>query len=246
MKPQHPNRTATIAFEPWKILLIGFFFLTLGVLLGWFMHAVYAPAPRHGGVGQSGAAAAQQALDAEVTSILAHIEQSRTQLLRTAATITISDTVMNGETWLHIPYWANPGDPEINVHMGNLYYDLGAAHSNAANGVGARDAWLQSIRYYTLARDAGVAAPDFLTDLGTMYFRTDQPDKAVELYEEALSIDPRHRNAWMNLGVVKRQGLNDVPGAIAAWQSYLEINGTGPDADRVRLWLSQVGVPADQ
>jgi len=222
MKPQHPNRTATIAFEPWKILLIGIFFLTLGVLLGWFMHAVYAPAPRHGGVGQSGAAAAQQALDAEVTSILAHIEQSRTQLL------------------------ANPGDPEINVHMGNLYYDLGAAHSNAANGVGARDAWLQSIRYYTLARDAGVAAPDFLTDLGTMYFRTDQPDKAVELYEEALSIDPRHRNAWMNLGVVKRQGLNDVPGAIAAWQSYLEINGTGPDADRVRLWLSQVGVPADQ
>ena len=222
MKPQQPNRTATIAFEPWKILLIGIFFLTLGVLLGWFMHAVYAPAPRQGGVGQSGAAAAQQALDAEVTSILAHIEQSRIQLL------------------------ANPGDPEINVHMGNLYYDLGAAHSNAANGAGAREAWLQSIRYYTIARDAGVTAPDFLTDLGTMYFRTDQPDKAVELYEEALSGDPRHRNAWMNLGVVKRQGLNDVPGAIAAWQSYLEIDASSPGADRVRLWLSQVGVPADQ
>jgi tetratricopeptide (TPR) repeat protein len=136
-----------------------------------------------------------------------------------------------------------PGDLPQREHLGNLYYDLGEGRDHLGDKQGARQAFLRAIEHYEAVRQAKIATPDVLTDLGTMYFRSGQAERAVKAYEEAIAKDPRHRNAWMNLGIVKREGLGDQAGARQAWERFLEISPTGPDAERVRTWLTQVSVP---
>ena len=212
---QPPQRGLVV--EPFHLVLIALSFLVLGVLLGWFTHGYYSVSQQPAG-GQGGAPAA--GADAEqVRMLLDHVAQAESQLA------------------------ARPGDLSQREQLGNLYYDLGEARARIGDAAGARQAFLRAIEQYEVVRQAGTATPDVLTDLGTMYYRSGQPGRAVKAFEEAVAKDPRHRNAWMNMGVVKRESLNDETGAREAWQRFLEISPAGPDAERVRTWLNQVSVP---
>jgi hypothetical protein len=49
---------------------------------------------------------------------------------------------------------------------------------------------------------------DYWYMLGNAYVRTEQPDQAVQAYQQAIARDPNHSRAWHNLGIVRmRQAM---------------------------------------
>ena len=44
---------------------------------------------------------------------------------------------------------------------------------------------------------------DYWYMLGNTYVRTQQPDKAVQAYQQAIARNPNHARAWHNLGIVR-------------------------------------------
>ena len=127
------------------------------------------------------------------------------------------------------------------ILLGNTYFDLGSALAVSGDSSAAKTAFQQAIVHYEKARSAGAATADVLTDLGTMYFRVGRPHEAIEAYERAIAAEPGHLNAWMNLGVVRKETFGDTAGARQAWERVLAIDGSGPEAARVRSWLGSTG-----
>jgi len=206
-----------IVLEPWKIVVMAMFLLAVGALLG--VGAYQAVLTRSGWTaGASGATAGEQPTASQMQMLLDQIVQLEGQAN------------------------ASPRDGTLQVQLGNAYYDLAEARGTAGDDAGMREAAANSIRHYEAARLRGAATPDVLTDMGTMYYKSGQPEKAIEAYNAAIAANSNHLNAWMNMGIVKRQALRDTSSAIAAWRRYLAIDPSAPGADQVRTWLNEVGV----
>jgi cytochrome c-type biogenesis protein CcmH/NrfG len=116
----------------------------------------------------------------------------------------------------------NPSDVAAWTNLGNLYFDTG-------NYKEAISAYTQSV-----ALDPNNA--DVITDLGIMYRRTGQPQKAIEAFDKAAKIDPRHETALYNKGIVLMHDLNDIDGAVKAWEELLKRNpsATSPTGQPVK------------
>jgi tetratricopeptide (TPR) repeat protein len=69
-----------------------------------------------------------------------------------------------------------------------------------------------------------------------MYRRTGQPRKAIESFDKAAKIDPKHETALFNKGIVFMHDLNDLDGAIQAWQELVKRNpaATSPTGQPVK------------
>jgi tetratricopeptide (TPR) repeat protein len=104
---------------------------------------------------------------------------------------------------------SDPRDPAPRVELANLLFDAGR--------------YQDAIRWYTEALSLTPLNVDARTDLGVAYYYLEQPDKALEQFERALSIDGRHVKTLLNLGVVRAFGKQDLPGAAAAWRQVLAI-----------------------
>jgi cytochrome c-type biogenesis protein CcmH/NrfG len=70
------------------------------------------------------------------------------------------------------------------------------------------------------------------TDLATCFYLTGDADGAIAELQKALTYDPKHSGALMNLGIIEYKAKNDVKGAIAAWEKLLKTN---PDFDQKAL-----------
>jgi tetratricopeptide (TPR) repeat protein len=57
-----------------------------------------------------------------------------------------------------------------------------------------------------------------------MYRRSQQPRKALETFDRAITVDPKHENARINKGIVLMNDLGDRDGAVRSWEELLEIN----------------------
>lgn len=108
---------------------------------------------------------------------------------------------------------AKPDDFQSWVQLGHLYFDTDQADK-------AITAYETSLKYHS--GDANL-----LTDLGVMYRRIKQPEKAIEWFEKAQALDQVHQPSRFNEGIVRFYDLKDTEGAIASWEELLKIN---PDA----------------
>jgi tetratricopeptide (TPR) repeat protein len=77
---------------------------------------------------------------------------------------------------------------------------------------------------------------DVTTDLGVMYRRTGQPQKAIEAFDKAAKIDPGHETALFNKGIVLMHDLNDLERAVKAWEELVKRNpaATSPTGQPVK------------
>lgn len=105
---------------------------------------------------------------------------------------------------------ANPKDLEAWTQLGHLYFDLGQS----------KDA----IQAYERSLALDNSRPDIWTDLGVMYRRSGNPRKAVEMFDKALALAPDHKVTLYNKGIVLMHDLNDIEGALAAWEKLLKID----------------------
>jgi len=193
------------------VLGAGLFFF-LGVVVGWAFHAALVR-----DAGLSSRSPGTSSLNQQIVVLRKRIAES--------------------ERDLALGHDAAP----TRILLGNTYFDLGSALAVSGDSSAAKASFERAIVHYENASSSGAATADVLTDLGTMYFRVGRPHEAIEAYERAIAADPGHLNAWMNLGVVRKEAFGDTAGARQAWEKVLAIDGTGPEAARVRSWLGSTG-----
>lgn len=123
---------------------------------------------------------------------------------------------------------ANPRNYQAWVQLGHLYFDSNQ-HDKAITS------YNESLKYHD--GDANL-----LTDLGVMYRRTKQPHKAIEFFDKAQAMDPRHEPSRFNEGIVRYYDLQDVAGAIASWEEMLTINpeARSSNGQRIRDFVDQI------
>lgn len=115
----------------------------------------------------------------------------------------------------------NPDAPLNWIHLGNLYFD---AH-NAEEAIAA----------YEKALQLKPGDVDVMTDLGTMYRLANQPQRALDLYDQVLTADPAHQNARFNKGVTLAIDLARPADGVAAWRDLLARNPAATIGDSTPL-----------
>ena len=122
----------------------------------------------------------------------------------------------------------NPNDVAAWTSLGNLYFDT----ENYEN----------AIKAYNKSLALNPNNADVLTDLGIMFRRTGQPRKAIEAFDKAANIDPRHETSLYNKGIVLMHDLNDIQGAVKAWEELLKRNpaATSPSGQPIKNLIDKI------
>lgn len=105
---------------------------------------------------------------------------------------------------------ANPNHFQAWVSLGNLYYDTDQA--------------VKAIAAYNKSLQLHKGDANLFTDLGVMYRKNNQPEKALELFNQAIRENPTHLPSRYNKGIVLLYDLGDPQTAIEAWEEMLGID----------------------
>lgn len=108
----------------------------------------------------------------------------------------------------------DPENYQHRVQLGNTYYDLGD--------------FLRAIDAYERARQLRDDSADVLTDLGVCYRETGQPRRALEAFDKAAALDPRHWQSRYNAAVVYLFDLDDAAGAAVMLEKLKAIEPAPP------------------
>lgn len=119
----------------------------------------------------------------------------------------------------------NPQDPKPLVEIGNAYYD--------------HHFYAEAIPYYQKALALNPDNINVRTDMGTAMYYSGSPREALAEFDKSLKIDPNHAQTLFNVGIVKRDGLKDAKGAIAAWQRLLDTNPNYREREKVKQLIEQ-------
>jgi cytochrome c-type biogenesis protein CcmH/NrfG len=104
----------------------------------------------------------------------------------------------------------NPTNLRSWIELGNSYFDAGQFE--------------KSIQAYRKALELDPNNASVWTDMGVMYRRSGKPRDAINSFDRAIEVDPKHEVSRMNKGIVLLHDLNDIDGAIKAWEGLLEVN----------------------
>ncbi len=105
---------------------------------------------------------------------------------------------------------ADPDDLDSWTELGHLYYD-----SNNYD---------KAIWAYKKSLDLNPDNADVWTDLGVMYRKSGNPSEAIKCFDKAIKLNPKHEIAMFNKGIVLMHDMDDVEGAVKAWEELLKIN----------------------
>jgi len=112
------------------------------------------------------------------------------------------------------------------VELGNLYFDS--------------DQPKEAIEAYGKYLVAKPDNPDVRTDVGIMYRRLGEFDRALEEFRKAAQSDLKHMNSRYNIGIVLLHDKQDIKGAIKAWEEYLKVDPKSERANRVKAQMENL------
>jgi tetratricopeptide (TPR) repeat protein len=116
---------------------------------------------------------------------------------------------------------------KANAGNANAWIALGNAQMDAQR-------FAEAISSYQRALNLDPKNVDVRVDMGTCYRGVGQPEKALEEYKKASTINPRHPMAQMNAGVVYAYDLGRKAEAIKSFEKYLELAPNAPNAADIR------------
>jgi cytochrome c-type biogenesis protein CcmH/NrfG len=108
-----------------------------------------------------------------------------------------------------------------------------------------------SIKWY---EQALALTPDDVrvsSQLAMAYYYTNQTDRALQQLERSVKMNPKHAEAWLNLGFVRAFGKQDLTGAEQAWQQAMKIAPDGPEGQAAKRAIESLksaharGAPAN-
>ncbi|HQZ40520.1 MAG TPA: tetratricopeptide repeat protein [Vicinamibacterales bacterium] len=117
----------------------------------------------------------------------------------------------------------NPKDPQPRVQLGNMYFDA--------------EQYPDAITWYEQAMALAGSDPNVSTDLGVAYYYSNQPDRAIAQFEHSLSLDAKHAKTWLNMGIVRAFGKQDLKGAADAWEQVVAIAPDSPEGQAAKKGL---------
>ncbi|WP_319544050.1 tetratricopeptide repeat protein [uncultured Pseudodesulfovibrio sp.] len=111
------------------------------------------------------------------------------------------------------------------IELGNFCFD----HNLAA----------QAITAYERALELAPMEVNVWSDLGVMFRRTKQYQKAVEAFGNAAALDSKHLTSRFNMGIVYMYDLNDKASAIKMWKEILSIdpNAKTPSGESLAVMI---------
>ena len=104
----------------------------------------------------------------------------------------------------------NPTNVKAWIELGNSYFDTGQSE--------------KAIQAYRKSLELDPNNADVWTDMGVMYRRSGNPQEAINSFDRAIEVDPKHEVSRMNKGIVLLHDMNDMDGAIKAWEELLAVN----------------------
>jgi cytochrome c-type biogenesis protein CcmH/NrfG len=112
------------------------------------------------------------------------------------------------------------------VELGNLYFDTDQP----------KEAVEAYSKYLAIKPDNA----DVRTDMGIMYRKLGDSDRAMQEFRKAAQTDPTHANSRYNVGVVLLHDKQDIKGAIKAWEDYLKADPNSERAERVKAQMERM------
>jgi tetratricopeptide (TPR) repeat protein len=112
------------------------------------------------------------------------------------------------------------------VELGNLYFDT--------------DQPKEAIEAYSQYLAVKPDNSDVRTDMGIMYRKLGQFDKALEEFRKAAQNDPKHVNSRYNIGLVLLHDKQDIKSAVKAWEEYLKVDPNSERAQRIRAQIEKM------
>jgi cytochrome c-type biogenesis protein CcmH/NrfG len=112
------------------------------------------------------------------------------------------------------------------VELGNLYFDSDRPQEA-----------IEAYRQYLAVKPDN---PDVRTDMGIMYRKLGQFDKALEAFRKSAQSDSKHVNSRYNIGIVLLHDKQDINGAIKAWEEYLRLDPNSERAQRIKSQIEKM------
>jgi cytochrome c-type biogenesis protein CcmH/NrfG len=136
--------------------------------------------------------------------------------------------------------------PHTNTSAQKLNHVL-TTQQQASEAYQADDMEHASALYLKLTRLIPQEA-DYWYMLGNTYVRLQQPDQAVQAYQQAIARNPNHSRAWHNLGIVRmRQAMAAFVSSAGTAKAGDPMNEVSTQlADQLARISSGGGKPADQ
>ena len=117
-----------------------------------------------------------------------------------------------------------PTDASVRTQLANLYFDA--------------ENYSEATRWYEASLKIAPTNADVSTDLAVSYYYTNQVDQALAQFAKSLEIDPKHTKTWLNLGIVRAFGKQDLAGAGEAWTQVVNLApADSPEARAARQAL---------
>ena len=117
-----------------------------------------------------------------------------------------------------------PNDASVRTQLANLYFDA--------------ENYAEATRWYQASLKIAPTNADVSTDLAVSYYYTNQVDQALAQFARSLEIDPKHTKTWLNLGIVRAFGKQDLAGAGQAWTQVVNLApADSPEARAARQAL---------
>ena len=122
----------------------------------------------------------------------------------------------------------NPANAKAWIELGNSYFDAGQNE--------------KSIQAYRRVLEIDPNNANVWTDMGVMYRRSGNPQEALKSFDKAIEADPKHEVSRMNKGIVLLHDMNDMDGAIKAWEDLLAVNpvATAPNGQSIDQMIQQM------
>ena len=112
------------------------------------------------------------------------------------------------------------------MELGNLYFDT--------------DHPQEAIEAYSKYLAVKPDNADVRTDMGIMYRKLGDSDRALQEFRKAAQTDSTHVNSRYNIGVVLLHDKQDIKGAIKAWEEYLKVDSNSERAVRVKAQMERM------
>ena len=106
----------------------------------------------------------------------------------------------------------NPNDPGLMAAMGNAFFDASR--------------WDDASIWYEKSLQAAPGDPNVLTDLAVVYRNLRQPQRALELLDQAIEIHPEHWQAWYNKVIIFQFDTHEHEAAASALESLKKLKET--------------------
>ncbi|MFZ0419863.1 MAG: tetratricopeptide repeat protein [Candidatus Sulfotelmatobacter sp.] len=104
----------------------------------------------------------------------------------------------------------DPNNSDLLIQVGNMYK---AAHQ-----------FKDAAGYYDKALQVDPKNVAIRTEMASCLYYNGDVDGAISQLQQSLHYAPKDANSLFNLGMIKWQGKQDGPGALAAWQQLLKSN----------------------